>query len=93
MHHGIIHYETNTLYQLGIEHIKQQGVAIKSITCDGRRGLNILFKDIPVQMCQFHQLQIITLYLTRCPENTASIALRELTLNIKYYDKQCLFKI
>ncbi|MEZ7519429.1 hypothetical protein [Psychrobacter sp. Arc9] len=38
-------------------------------------------------MCQFHQLQIITRYLTRRPQNVASIALRQLALNIKYYDK------
>ncbi|WP_418789104.1 IS256 family transposase, variant Zn-binding type [Otariodibacter oris] len=87
LHHCIIDYETNALYQQGIEYIKSQGVDIKSITCDGRRGLNVLFKDIPMQMCQFHQLQIITRYLTRRPQNIASIALRHLVLNIKSYDK------
>ncbi|WP_301099523.1 hypothetical protein [Otariodibacter sp.] len=87
LHHNIIHYETNALYQLGIEYIKSQGIDIKSITCDGRRGLNVLFKDIPIQMCQFHQLQIITRYLTRRPQNIASITLRQLALNIKSYDK------
>lgn len=87
LHHRIIHYETNALYKLGIEHIQSQNIDITSITCDGRRGLNALFKDIPIQMCQFHQLQIITRYLTRRPQNVASIALRQLALNIKYYDK------
>ncbi|WP_296405747.1 hypothetical protein [Psychrobacter sp.] len=87
LHHRIIHYETNSLYKLGIEHIKSKGIDITSIACDGKRGLSASFKDTPMQMCQFHQLQIITRYLTRRPKNIASIALRQLALNIKDYDK------
>ena len=29
---------------------------------DGRRGLTTVFKDIPVQICQFHQMKQVTKY-------------------------------
>jgi len=41
-----------------------------------------LFCDIPIQMCQFHQIQIIQRYLTRKPKTQASIELKKLTLTL-----------
>ena len=52
--------ETNALYLAGIEEIRRRGIFIQSIVCDGRKGLFSLFGDIPMQMCQFHQIQIVT---------------------------------
>jgi len=43
-------------------------IDIKAIICDGRQGLFGLFGDIPMQMCQFHQIQIVQRYLTRKPK-------------------------
>ncbi|MEZ4907962.1 MAG: hypothetical protein R2771_10085 [Saprospiraceae bacterium] len=37
-----------------------------------------MFKDIPVQMCQFHQSAIIRRYLTRRPKLEASCELMEI---------------
>ena len=39
--------------------------------------------DIPVQMCQFHQVQIVTRYLTRRPKPQASKELRSIVLKLK----------
>ena len=41
-----------------------------------------LFGDIPVQMCQFHQIQIVQRYLTRKPKSEAAIELKKLTLKL-----------
>lgn len=82
LHYLIVSHETNLAYRQGIEYIKSQGTKIASITCDGRRGLKDIFAPIPVQMCQFHQLQIVTRYLTRRPKNIASITLRKLALTL-----------
>lgn len=80
--------ETNALYQEGIESLKQEGFSVKSIVCDGRKGLMSLFPYIPVQMCQFHQIAIVTRYLTRKPKTQAGKALRELSLMLTYTDKE-----
>jgi hypothetical protein len=49
---------------------------------DGRPGIRQLFSDIPVQMCHFHQKQIVTRYLTNNPKLEAGIELKKLTRTI-----------
>ncbi len=83
-----VKYETNQLYALGIAHLQAKGFVVKAIVCDGRRGLLQLFKGIPVQMCQFHQMAIITRYLTRKPKLKAAGELRELSLMLTKTDRE-----
>ena len=65
--------ETNILYVNGIAEIARRGIKIQAIICDGRKGLFQLFgKDIPVQMCQYHQVAIVRRYLTKNPKMQAS---------------------
>lgn len=81
--------ETNNLYLKGIEEISKRGVKIQSIICDGRKGLFQLFgKDIPVQMCNFHQVAIVRRYLTKKPKMQASKELWEHTLLLVHTDKE-----
>jgi hypothetical protein len=77
-----VRYETNALYFAGISEISRRGIAIQAIVCDGRQGLFGLFGDIPIQMCQFHQVQIVLRYLTRNPKTQAAIELKKLTLKL-----------
>ncbi|MCO5279420.1 MAG: hypothetical protein M9911_15660 [Saprospiraceae bacterium] len=89
-----VKYETNQQYMEGIKEISRRGICVQSIICDGRKGLFQLFGDIPVQMCQFHQVQIINRYLTRKPKIPAAIELRQLALELSGSNKevfnQCL---
>lgn len=71
--------ETPFVYLSGRKRLESLGYEITSITIDGKRGVASVFRDIPVQMCLFHQLQIITRYLTRKPKLKASIELRKLS--------------
>ena len=65
--------ETNILYVNGIAEIARRGINIQAIICDGRKDLFHLFgKDIPVQMCQYHQVAIVRRYLTKNPRMQAS---------------------
>jgi hypothetical protein len=77
-----VRYETNALYLSGISEIARRGISIQAIVCDGRQGLFGLFGDIPMQMCQFHQIQIVLHYLTRKPKTQAAIELKKLTLRL-----------
>jgi hypothetical protein len=77
-----VKYETNALYLSGISEIRRRGISIQSIICDGRKGLFGLFGDIPMQMCQFHQVQIVVRYLTRRPQSEAAKELKVLTLKL-----------
>jgi hypothetical protein len=83
-----VRYETNALYLSGIAEIRRRGIYIQAIVCDGRQGLFGLFGDIPVQMCQFHQIQIVQRYLTRKPKTQAAIELKKLTLRLTKQTKE-----
>lgn len=74
--------ETNALYTQEVAALQEKGVLIQSIICDGKSGLLGSFPDIPVQMCQFHQIKIIVRHLTRKPKSPAAQALRALSLTL-----------
>jgi hypothetical protein len=82
-----VRHETNQLYLDGIKEISRRGIAVQAIICDGRKGLFQAFGDIPVQMCQFHQIQIVTKYLTKRPKSEYAIELRKLALNLTRLDE------
>ena len=80
--------ESNSLYIQGIKELQKQGFEVLAIVCDGRKGLLQSFDNIPVQMCQFHQVAIIRRYITKNPKLPASIELKELVAMIKITDKE-----
>lgn len=80
--------ETNALYKKGIEELKTRGFTIIAIVCDGRRGLLQLFRNMHLQMCQFHQVAIIRRYITKNPKLPASIELKEIVELLKQTDKE-----
>lgn len=45
---------------------------------DGKRGVKQVFNDIPVQMCHFHQKQIVRRYLTNNPKLMPSQELKKI---------------
>lgn len=80
-------YETVIEYVLGIDKIEADGTRVNAIVCDGRRGVFRAFKDLPVQMCQFHQVQIVKRYLTRNPRLEASKELAKIAGKLTKTDK------
>ncbi|MDR3226486.1 MAG: hypothetical protein LBT56_02305 [Prevotellaceae bacterium] len=82
-----VRYETNALYLHGISEIRRRGICIQAIICDGRKGLFGLFSEIPMQMCQFHQIQIVIRYLTRRPQTEAAKMLKGITLQLTKLSK------
>ena len=62
--------------------MREKGVLIQSIICDGKSGLLDSFLGIPVQMCQFHPIKIIVRHLTRKPKSPAAQGLRALSLTL-----------
>ena len=82
-----VKHETNQLYLDGIKEISGRGISVQAIICDGRKGLVHSFSDIPVQMCQFHQVQTVTKYLTRKPKSECAVELRKLALQLSRLDE------
>lgn len=88
LHKQYVKQETNKLYLSGIEELTRKGIHIQAVICDGRKGLLQLFGEIPVQMCNFHQVAIIRRYLTKKPKMQASKELWDLVLLLSKTDKE-----
>lgn len=74
--------ERMATYHYGRKILESEGWEFTAAVVDGRRGLTSVFKDIPVQLCQFHQMKRVTKYLTRRPKTEAGRELRSLTLSL-----------
>lgn len=86
-----IRKETPETYLIGRRHLESLGYKLTSVTIDGKRGVSSVFYDIPVQMCHFHQLQIITRYLTKRPKLEAGKELKQIAFTLTKTTKE-IFK-
>jgi len=68
------------------------GYEFKSFTIDGRRGviklLQARYPNIPVQLCHFHQTQIIRRYTTNQPKTPCGQELKQLMYYITKYNQE-----
>jgi hypothetical protein len=69
-------------YRYARDRVEGFGFEILAVIIDGRRGVREVFSDLPVQMCHFHQKQIISRYLTTRPKLEASIELKRVVATL-----------
>jgi hypothetical protein len=69
-------------YHYGRKILGENGWTIKAAVVDAKSGLTNVFKDIPVQICQFHQMKTVTKYLSRRPKTTPAQKLRWIMLQL-----------
>lgn len=72
--------ETPAEYRRARQDLEAQGYTIEAAVIDGKRGVAGVFADIPVQLCQFHQIATVRRYLTSRPKTRAGQELRAITL-------------
>jgi len=82
----IVKHETNREYRSGIQELINNGFEVLGIVADGRVGLSNLFPNIPFQLCQFHQFQTVTRYISKNPKLEASKELRSIMFELKQTD-------
>lgn len=85
-----IENETKETYLALRQNIESRGYRITAVVLDGRVGIPRVFSDIPVQICQFHQLQIVRRKLTLRPESDAGQTLLSLVFRIAHIDEPTL---
>lgn len=68
LHVHELRHETKLEYRLVRTELEQKGYTLQAVVLDGRRGIPAVFKDIPVQICQFHQWKTMKKYLTTRPK-------------------------
>ena len=86
LHWRYIESETIAEIEAGLIELEQSGYRFQSVSLDGRRGVIQLFSrrypGLPIQMCQFHQMQIIRRYTTNNPKTDCGKALKELMYHL-----------
>jgi hypothetical protein len=85
--HEVAH-ESTSVYQMAHSELKARGFSLAGIVTDGRFvDVEWLFPGIPLQMCHFHQMQIVIRYLTRKPKLPAGIELLALVRTLPRTDE------
>ncbi len=79
---SIVKSETSFEYRKLKLQIENLGFTIQAVVIDGRKGIKEVFRDIPIQMCQFHQLMILRRYLTMNPRLEAAKELKQICKNL-----------
>lgn len=79
---GSVLPSTNETRRAGVSYLIQGAVV------DGKRGVPGVFRDIPVQMCQFHQIAIMRRYLTSRPKLEAGKELRAIALALPSFSEE-----
>ena len=68
--------------QAAFDSITFRGYKIKGIVVNGRLSLFKMLPDVPVQMCQFHMIQIVRRYITLNPKMHVCRELRDIVNKI-----------
>jgi len=83
----LVENENYASYKFWVDELIKEWWIIKAIVCDWKRWLLWGFWNIPTHMCNFHQVQIITRYITKNPRLDANKDLRKLSLLLTKTDK------
>jgi hypothetical protein len=87
-----IQTETKEAYAGLRQNIEGKGFKFLAVVLDGRTGIPRVFQDIPVQICQFHQLQIVKRKLTLRPETEAGQTLLTIAFTLAHTSEDVLRK-
>ncbi len=85
--------ETIGLFRYLTSRVKRMGITILGLVIDGRPGMLKSYPEIPTQMCQFHQIQIVTRYVTTRPKLQAGKQLRQIVLALPKIKKDFFLKL
>ena len=92
--HRILHFsfiyrkERIEDYLAGIAYLKGPGIQVNGVISNGLSGLKKALEPISYPYYQFHQVQRIRQLLTNHPKHQASIALKEISLQVIHSDKE-----
>ena len=68
--------ENKAVYEEARQYLETAGFNIQAVVLDAKHGVREVFSDIVVQICQYHQQQILGRYLTGKPKTEAGQELK-----------------
>jgi len=78
IYYEFIQSETKAVYQKARNTLEVSAFEILAVITDGRPGIKNVFSNLPLQMCQFHLIQIVNRYITKRPKLIPALQLRTL---------------
>jgi hypothetical protein len=80
--------ENKTVYQDARRYLEAAGLNIQAVVLDAKHGIKEVFSDLVVQICQYHQQQIVGRYLTSKPKTEAGLELKLLSDSLTNTDEK-----
>ena len=71
--------ENKAIYEEARRYLEQAGFDIRAVVIDAKHGIKEVFSGVVIQICQYHQQQIIQRYLTHRPKTQAGQELKLLS--------------
>jgi hypothetical protein len=76
------------VYEEARRNLEEAGLNIQAVVLDAKHGIKEVFSDRVVQICQYHQQQIIGRYLTNRPKTEAGLELKILAGALTEIDEE-----
>jgi hypothetical protein len=67
------------VYEEARHYLEEAGFNIQAVVLDAKHGIREVFAGLVVQICQYHQQQIVVRYLTTRPKTGAGLELKVIT--------------
>jgi hypothetical protein len=80
--------ENKTVYEEARRYLEDAGFNIQAVILDAKHGIKEVFSDLVVQICQYHQQQIVVRYLTTRPKTGAGLELKMLAGALTKMDEE-----
>ena len=83
-----INTENRAVYEEARRYLEVAGFNIQAVVLDAKHGIKEVFSDLIVQICQYHQKQIVGRYLTGRPKTEAGQELKILIGTLTKIDEE-----
>lgn len=80
--------ESKTEYEQARGYLEDRGFVIQAVVVDAKHGTKEVFGGSIVQICQYHQQQIVQRYLTNNPKTEAAQELKEISSSLTVQRKE-----
>lgn len=85
--------ESKTAYEEARRYLEAAGFNIRAVVIDVKHGIKEVFSDLVVQICQYHQKQIIRRYLTGKPKTVAGQELKLIINDLTELDEKLFSRL
>lgn len=80
--------ENKAVYEEVRRYLEANGFSIQAVVLDAKHGIKEVFSDLVVQICHYHQQQIVGRYLTTRPKTEAGVELKLISDTLTRIDEK-----